>query len=341
MSDIATRLEPIRVLSEEYGQSLDYERLFDQELNAYDFRKIYGVLPTIGCEVEVKWSSLFPTLAEEFFGEQDKYGRFKISYNDLSEDRKSQLDKICLELDLDLKPRFNRTCEAGIPAGKDAYWEFANSPAYSYRTLAAEIDLLKNEGLIPEGGDHSLHVTLGDLSIKGGGVSLILCSLELMYANPSRIEAATIANKYGGKNTWARRGKDGIRPRHINDLKLDSMCASELRTLSLYENVSPSEILETSQIFGASLLAYRNKDQIDESIIELSNLWSMVRLISREAIKSAGLPIKSWGLPHRNKEKWLNWAEFISSRDNSNSEASDLILSLKEIQKEAKAIIDL
>ena len=340
--DLSYRLKPLEMLSHEYGVDVDVDGLMEFENSAHEVRSRTGCLPTIGCEVEIKWSSIFPDIALEYFGEPDKYGKYSTRYVDLSKDRQNELDSLCKELDEEMKPRYEATLEAGIPVGDDAYWEFANSPTFSYRTLSKEVDLLKSGGLIPAGQNHSLHVTLGDLSTKGGGVSLILTALEVMYANPTRIEEAVFANRFGGASSWARRGRDGVRSRHVNDLALDAVEACELRTLSVRDESNVDDIFGFSQLFGAVLLGYRIRShRSTEMANDLSLLWPKIRSLSREAILSADLPYESWGMPHRNKQKWMTWAEYISHRDHPDSHVGDIITELKSIEDKARQIIDL
>lgn len=104
--------------------AIDIEGLAAKEDRAKTIHENHGILPTIGCEVEVKWSTLFPALATEFFGAQDELGRFEWQYTDLSPQKQQEIDSLCLELDAELKPAYAATVEAGIPAGNDAYWEF-------------------------------------------------------------------------------------------------------------------------------------------------------------------------------------------------------------------------
>ncbi len=341
MTEVHPRVATVQNLTKLYGQEFNLLELSDSEFHAQALREKTGCLPTIGCEVEVKWSSLFPEVAERFFGAPNKYGQFATSYHDLSPDLKTELDEICKEKDAVMIPRFQATKQAGIPKGNDAYWEFANSPAYSNRTLSAEVEILRDQGFIPRGYDHSLHITLGDISSKGGGVALILCGLELMYANPDRLEAATIPNRYGGATAWSRRGNDGLRDRHVNDLSLGSECASELRTLSVNDQSDISSIFLSAQIFGALLAEYRKNLTNNPSECRGRNSWSRFRLLARQAIESAGLPVKSWGVPHRNKDKWTRWADFISLREDESSVAYELIKEFQDLEKVTNDRLDI
>lgn len=337
---VRDRLEPIMLLADEYGLLIDSERIYSAESSALEHYVSHDVVPTIGCEVEIKWSALFPEIAKDFFGEPDRHGRYPFRFESLPEDRKELLNEFCASQDEIWIPKYKFTEEIGIPKGNDAYWEFANSPAYSHQTLSTELDILIEAGLIPADKEHSLHVTLGDLATKGGGVHLMLANLEMMYANPARIEMAVLGNRYRGSNTWARRGNDGVRSRHPAELKLGSSSASEIRTLSMGEHADHKEILRSSQLHGAILKAYRSRLETQDSVIdELSILWQRLRGLAREAILSTDLPLRSWGKPHLNKDKWLRWAEYISSRHDEGSHCSDIITDIHELEILAEGII--
>ena len=89
---IESRLRPIMQL----GEQIDIEYLRASESEAKYLHETYGILPTIGCEVEVKWSTHFPELARKYFGEQDEFGRFEHRFKDLPTERQQELDKLCL-----------------------------------------------------------------------------------------------------------------------------------------------------------------------------------------------------------------------------------------------------
>lgn len=64
---VRDRLEPIMLLADEYGLLIDSERIYSAESSALEHYVSHDVVPTIGCEVEIKWSALFPEIAKDFF----------------------------------------------------------------------------------------------------------------------------------------------------------------------------------------------------------------------------------------------------------------------------------
>lgn len=62
--------------------------LLSQEVQARELVQM-GILPTIGCEIEIKASTLMPAIFHDAFGEPDEYGRFKPRYFELPSDKRS------------------------------------------------------------------------------------------------------------------------------------------------------------------------------------------------------------------------------------------------------------
>jgi hypothetical protein len=248
--------------------NFDYDNALSFENNAKTRSDEIAVLPTIGCEVEVKWSSLFPDLAEQYFGPFDKYGRLTKRYSELSITQRKELDDICSEIDSVLKPRYQLTEDAGIPAGLDAYWEFANSPTYSWRTLAGVVAILMDGGLIPTNHDHSLHITLGGLAIGQGGACLLLSGLELSGSSPERIAMATERTRLDTSVAWSRRGDMGMRMRSSNALSLDQKIGCEFRTLIANNVEQANQTLRAAQLLTSTLLAFRQRHNNNSSVVQ-------------------------------------------------------------------------
>lgn len=339
---IEARLQPIVWLAEQNGSQLDIDTLNAQELAAKRISGKYGVLPSIGCEIEVKRSALQPEFIAGFLGEQDELGFHERSYSSLSGAEKQQFSAICTEYDNQNLPRYEATRAAGIPKGKDAFWEFANAPAYSWRTLAAEVNLLFDAGLVPAGYRHSLHVTLGGAEPGNGGMAMILSGLELLYVSPERIRSATVPGRYGVRNTWARRGDDGMKERFPSELSLGHTTGTEFRSLEVSSDEHASQIFHTSQILTGVLLAYRKrKESIPGAVAELASLWPVYRAAIKTLWSVRGLPQESWGEPHRNPVSWLGWAACLELRDNQSEPESIAVDQVKSVTNRANGILSL
>jgi len=334
------RLEPIAYLQAQTGAEVEWEKLQTHELAAKRLHETYDIVPTIGCEVEVKWSSLFPDLARQYFGEQDELGRFERKYADLPLDQQEALDAACVPLDAELKPKFEATKAAGIPQGKDAYWEFANAPTYAWQTLSQEVALLMDHGLIPPGNNHSLHVTVGGVNSLGGGPNLVLAGLELAFVPPERIILATYGNKLGTNSSWARRGQDGLSARSAGMLALGQHQASEFRTLVAETPENVSQTLFTAQSLSSILLAFRRRHELpQEPVQELACLWPQYRKILMNVWEERGLPVSSWGSPVKNPEPWLGWAECLSRRHEESSIEAAAVIAIDKVCDKAEQLL--
>lgn len=335
------RLEPICWLSNQTGKPIDFQMLEANEQRAKYIHDEYSILPTIGCEIEVKWSSLFPDLAREYFGEKNEFGGFERRYPDLSWEKQIELDGICRELDKVHKLRYEETVNHGIPSGADAYWEFANSPVYHASTLATEVSLLYTHGLIPEDYEHSLHVTVGEVTPDGGGMCYVMSALELMYVSSARIVQATLGNRYGNKVAWARRGNDGIRKKQASDLKLGAFIATELRTLTSSNPIETSEQLADSQFLSVILLAFRQEQENRNDITEeISVRWPQLKTVVKRLWEARDLPAESWGAPHKNQAIWLGWAACLDRKNETGTIEAETVCELRHIITETKSLIN-
>ena len=192
--------------------------------------------------------------------------------------------------------------------------------------------MLFKSGLIPEGFQHSLHVTLGGASDKGGGMCLILSGLELLYATPERIVSATEDNQFGARSTWARRGEDGIRRRPASMLDLCQTVATELRTLSVSSSEQARSIFFDAQMLTTTLLAFRSRQETSEPLIlEIADIWPVYRSIIKRIWEVRGLPAESWGSPHRHADIWVKWADSLSLRDQDGSMEYTTACQVREI----------
>lgn len=339
MSEVySSRLRPIEWLVEQTGCQLDLIRLDKQEVEAKRIHDLHGITPTIGCEIEIKQSSLMPALMSEYFGAPDDGGRYKRKYADLPAASRQQFDAICDDFDTVTLPKYQATLAAGIPQGNDAYWEFANAPTYNHTTLAAETGLLFDAGLIPIGYEHSLHVTLGGVGAKGGGMALVLAGLELLYVPPARIVAATWENRFGAHSSWARRGKDGLRNRDASVLTLDHKTGTELRTLTASSAEHTAQVLRTAQLLTSALMAYRKCDATSlKSVQAIGAFWPIYRTSIKELWLARGLPAASWGSPSKNPTSWLQWSECLKSRTDDTSHEYRVTHCINSIADEVSA----
>lgn len=337
------RIYSLYCLAEEAGvDKSEIDDLAEQEVRAEDFYSRNPIVPTIGCEVEVSWASLHPDLMNEYFSDLDPskvFRTFREMVDELPQNRADDFLKIKSERDKECDERYKRTVEIGIPRGKDHYWEFANSPTYSWQLLSKEVDLLMGIGYIPEGKAHAMHITLGGLSVKGGGPQLILPGLELLGVSADRIIKASEHPTY----TWARRGSKmgGVRGRTATSLGMGHELATEFRTLATEKPEDHQKLLRASQMMGSILLSRRKGRSGCALNVEVGKMWSEYTSVLMDLWDARGLPRgDEWGSPNANPEIWQAWGECIKARDEPGSLEGQTISRIATIITAAEALID-
>lgn len=255
---------------------------------------------TIGCEIEVRWRHYFPELWE-------KYNMENVPYSRMDRQQQYDLSYDCDVLERELIPRLALTEAAGIPKGRDKYYEFAHSPVYHPYTLSIEVGLLKKLGLIPKGIKHSLQITIGGLG-HSRDTGLMLMALELLgYTSPERILSAADSDK---ALAWGRKGRAGLRERDGTLLSLGAEKAIELRTLEL-----PVTDREIGELFARTSLMANAINGVNEKqfmkwlniVDELEQLghWHNIDVWS------------NWGPPYQNPEIWKDFASKLPLIDNT------------------------
>lgn len=338
------RMVPLYWLAEQTGEdALEIDRVSEREQAARVTHERLGILPTIGCEVEVSWAALHPDLISQYFSDLDPsktYSTMSQMIRDLPAARREEFVAHRKEVDAANNERYLKTIEIGIPRGKDPYWEFANAPAYAWSTLAKEVDLLMDAQLIPLETQHPMHITLGGVSTKGGGPQIILPGLELLGVAPERIEGATKCTSY----SWAQResSKGGVRERQTYNIGLGQKIATEFRTLTTAKHEDHQTMLRAAQMLGAVLLCRRSAcDEQDAAVIEIGGLWSEYRDIMVELWNSNDLPSDdSWGVPSVNPDVWLAWAECLARKTQIGTQEQQAVQAIRGIVDAAENVLE-
>jgi hypothetical protein len=342
MENIEQRLRPLEYLNQQLSSpAFDRPTLMATEQRYQKLHHRYnGIIPTIGCEIEVKHSSLQPELFKQYFGDMQPSGKFTRRYIDLPTDQKAAFSRAWDRFEQQELPRYQATQVAGIPKGNDAFWEFANSPTYAHETLATEVDLLFQTNLVPKGIEHALHITLGGIHNRQGGMALVLSGLELSFASPERIMQATYGNHYGSKTAWSRRGQDGLRERQGN-LDLGARQATEMRSLTVQSGDQATQLFQASQMLGFTLQAYRSPDILPATVARrMRHLWQSYRQLVHDQWRSLQLPASSWGEPQQNNLPWHKWAEALRQREEPDSKVAETVRDIGQIILQSQLIVE-
>lgn len=316
---IPPRFQPILSLANETFPSGHTKKVIEEEIAAERLSKEHGVVPTIGCEVEVSWASLYPELIDKYFSELDPQKTFTTMgqmAGALTKERREEFLKEKEAIEKQEKAKYEATVQMGIPKGNDGYWEFAHSPAYAWQTVAEEVDILMDRGLIPTGFPHAMHITLGGIAIEGGGPHLMLAGFELLTVPSERIrKAANASSSY----SWARRESHnvgGLRHRPAHKLMLGQQSGVEFRTLVTSKPEDHRASLRIAQLLGTILLCKRNQANLQsEALAKIAELWPSYRSAITSLFEARNLPNTAWDNPSSSPPVWRTWADCLDRRD--------------------------
>lgn len=251
----------------------------------------------IGIEIEVKWRDYFPHLWEKYLKD--------CAYLDLSLEKQKQLTNECNKEEELLLPKLNKTIICGIPRGSDKYWEFAFQPTYNVSEIIEQVEILQQMSLIPK-GNHSLHITLGNMKLTEDAYYLLLL-LEVSYINEDRIMSAFNKQNQKISASWARKGMGGLFLKEARELAFNTSCAIELRTLELSKNNNIKEILLKACFWSEIIIDKQN--QIPNSKI---NLWNQLLFEMKQIIKSYKLTDENWKKPNIDPIVWFSYVNCFS-----------------------------
>lgn len=254
-------------------------------------------IPTIGAEIEIRWSSILPD-HERWFNEP---------YNEFSKDKQEAFNRRCDEIDAYWQPLYQAATAAGVPKGNDQYHEFALHYAHWHETLAAEIAVLSEAGLIPGNHDSPMHVTIGGMPFdKEAGIAAALTELY-GGSNPARLIQPSQESL-----AWARAGSSGIKSRRAGELEGDYESGFEIRTLVANTPEQIGGTLRCIQLLSAAIRANKLSDK-HETDQRLSTCWESIKETTEENL------LKPYGLnrwlhhPARNKIDWEKLGSLYSS----------------------------
>lgn len=333
------RLKTIVQLQESLGSACNVEQISYYETQARNLYERTPLVPTIGCEIEINHSALFTRIMQKYLGEQDEYGRFRSSVSNLATEARAAFEAEYDEAAASVIPKYELTEQVGIPRGNDAFWEFAHSPTFAHETLAAEVGILFDAKLIPDGYGHSLHVTLGNIDIHGGGPAIVVGALELLSGASDRIRLGMLSNRNRGNVGWARKGKDGLLARQADAVLLEQDHAVEFRTLSAPSKEQVAETLRSAQMLGAVLISYRSRQEVSEAR-QLSKLWPEFRSALYLLWEEKDLPAKSWGTPRLHRDLWGVWADTLDEAQDSDSLPAETVRHISKIVSKAEMAVE-
>lgn len=252
----------------------------------------------VGIEVEVKWRDYFPDLYERYLKDR--------RYRDLDAGEQAQLTAECSALEADLLPRLQATVDCGVARGADKYWEFAFGPTTEMAVLAGQVRVLQQANLIPS-GEHSLHMTIGQLGLSRDSYYLALL-LEMMASSPQRIAAGFHQDQPSLSAGWARKGMGGVFLKDAADLQYGATQAIELRTLQLTDQLDVQGLLSVAS--GCADVIHAKKNGLAHRGIER---WEQFVNIAGARLAAEGLADANWKKPNMEAQCWQRYIDRFSA----------------------------
>ena len=287
------RFEPQLKIAEHFGLPLPRK-------NPYEGKESM-LIPTIGAEIEIPWRCVIP----------DYYTWFNQPYTDFSDEKRARFNEVCEQIDARLKKLYEFTVDAGIPKGRERYHEFAHNPVNWHGTLADEINLLFDAGLIPSNQNLPLHLTVGGIPLtkKVGILAFILESVG--GSTGERIRKPY--NQPYIQQSWNRKGTAGLKERSEDVMQGRYKTGTEIRTLVANTPEQVRYILYTAQMLGASILHSDIGHEIG---------WANLEEIVTDTYL-APMGMKKWfDDPSTHLEPWNSLASFV---ERNAQELKDLV----------------
>ncbi len=243
---------------------------------------------TTGIEIEQTWRQALPVLGEEWSNREgsprnilnsDAWDVFTKAYNEEDARVRSVLESITPAIP---SPSF------------DAYWEFSLYPSKDLNYTKMETDSLFEAGLLRDGFEYPLHMTVAGLSTERDAFAYA-SALEMSGATtPSRLARAAIAKS----GAWAQKSTGGIRKRRADELSGADTTGYEIRTLCI---TSQEQLTRTLGNAAHIATMYHSGD------------WGEFVKDIEGRQKAAGLALAPWPRPKADNTPWATYASLITT----------------------------
>ncbi len=264
-------------------------------------------LPTIGVEIELQHSQLDHRVG--WYMEND------VAYHDLPEWKQRELQPIFQDIDDKWLPRLAALEKARLRLGNDSYKEVITPPYYYNATLARLTNYLFDTGVLPEGGAHPLHITLGGIDIGEYDDALhsLARMVELLEGSTHHRVATPM---HTSKPHWTQKSATGYLKRSSQELA-GGVSGLELRALQASDAQQLARVLWRAQWLGAELNAWLQSteeerqhpslidhpDEYDRQLLVTG--WNGMVKFMTEVYELNGVDFDSnWGGPLENPQVW-------------------------------------
>lgn len=244
------------------------------------------IKPTIGIEIELPWRHVLRRVDPEAGELLRSPGGF-YALPDVARARVQQGFDAVDERYRDLADSFFGD---DIVKKSDGYTEFAFAPKRDHNDITEIASGLYDVGLLQDGEDYPLHVTLGGIAASNKSW-LILTAAEL--------SGGVTKERITQVNTWSQKGVAGIRQRGARELGLGATVAIEMRSLEARSVGQLGKVLEVAQTAGAILLSSLRDDYTAR------DRWSMLYRHTMHCFDQKEIDGRTkWQNPQQSSTKW-------------------------------------
>jgi len=243
---------------------------------------------TAGIEIEETWRQALLILGTEW---SNREGSPK---NILNADEWMAFTKAYNEEDSRVRAVLESITPAIPSPSMDAYWEFSLYPSKNLNYTKMETDSLFDAGLLRDGFEYSLHMTVAGLSTDRDAFAYA-SALEMSGGTtPSRLGRAALARS----GAWAQKSNGGIRKRRADELNGDDTTGYEIRTLC----VTSQEQLTQTLGNAARIATLYHSAEWGEFVKDIEGRQ-----------KAAGLVLAPWPKPKVDNEPWATYASLVAN----------------------------
>lgn len=189
--------------------------------------------------------------------------------------------------------RVEAAVKQGVPTtGNDGYVEFALRPRYDPQDILRDVQILQDLDLIRDNEHYPLHLTIGGIAVNGSAFYLLSSTEIAGNIRPGR---------FTQRNTWAQKGRGGIKWRFPHELQLGTTEGVEFRTLEYTSMNQLADILHVAQMGS-------------RAIIDKHPLWQSWRQQLADHLAEAELPANAiW--QNADYDLWQRYADTLSNND--------------------------
>lgn len=244
--------------------------------------------PTLGIEIELPW----PTMLRRVDDEAAELLAASSGFWGLPSVEKARIQKGFDRLDAAYKDLVGAAFDEDIARGNDGFAEFALRPKKDPEELVVTTAKLYKTGVLQDGEDYPLHVTIGNVPLVQSSWLVLMCMEMSGGTTPERIVQT---------KTWDRKGQAGILARSPAELQLGSTVGFEMRSLALTGTEQLQDTLRIAQGMGELLVSKLAEDN------QAQSRWRDVYKFMMDEVAAHGIDASyQWPNPQDDINPWAD-----------------------------------